>query len=160
LPEPFKRPYLDSSVYISAIKGEGAEPGRGDVSAQVLDLARQGNFVVVASTFVVAEVIKDRGRPELTGPEEAAIDGYLEHGFIQWVEVDLLIARKARDLSRQHKLKPGDAVHLATAIRGGCDQLLAWDGGFPNGMEIEGVTCNEPHLVGLPQPLEGFPDER
>jgi predicted nucleic acid-binding protein len=157
VPNPYTRPYLDSSVYIAAIKGDGAEPGRGDISAQVIELARQGHFQIVASTFVVAEVIKDGKQPPLSASEEAAIDGFLQQPFIEWVEVDLLVAKAARGIARQHGLKPVDAIHLATAVRAGADQFLTWDPDFPDGAVLEGVTCVRPHLVGLPQPLEGFP---
>lgn len=113
----------------------------------------------ITATFVVAEVIKDRKQPPLSSAEETAIDGYLEQPYIQWVEVDLLIARKARDVSRPHSLKPVDAIHLATAVRAGADQLLTWDEAFADGIVLEGVTCHRPHLVGLPQALEGFPSD-
>ncbi len=75
------------------------------------------------------------------------------------VEVDLLVAKAARSIARQHGLKPVDAIHLATAVRAGADQLLTWDPHFPDGAVLEGVTCVRPHLVGLPQPLEGFPGD-
>ncbi len=100
MPEPFQRPYLDSSVYISAIKGEQAEPGRGDLSAQILKSAQGGGFPIVASTFVVTEVIKPKGGPILTAAQEAAVDKYFERSEIVWVELDMLTARKARDLAR------------------------------------------------------------
>jgi predicted nucleic acid-binding protein len=157
MPDSFQKPYLDSSVYIAAIKGEAAEPGKGNVSAQVLALGQAGNFPVFASTFVYCEVIKDRNKSRLTPTEESVIDSYLDHSFITWIEVDLLIGKHARALSRQHGLKPADAVHLASAIRAGCDQLLAWDSDFANGVVIEGVEMQEPHLMGLPQTLPGFP---
>ena len=103
-----------------------------------------------------AEVIKDKGRPPLSPAEESVIDVELSRSFITWVEVDFLIAQKARSLARRHSLKPVDAVHLATAIRAGCDQFLAWDGDFRNGTVIESVTLEEPHLTGLPQQLPGI----
>lgn len=155
MPAQFERPYLDSSVYISAIKGEGAEPGRGELSARILDLGQRGECIVVGSVFVYAEVIKDRGQPRLTEEQEEKIDRFLGQEFITWVEVDFPLAKKARGLARDLGLKPVDAVHLATAIRAGCDQLLAWDSDFEVGATVEGVLLTEPHLDWLPDPIPG-----
>jgi predicted nucleic acid-binding protein len=160
MPDQFQRPYLDSSVYIAAIKGEAAEPGRGDVSAQVLELGRQGTFPIFASTFVYAEVIKDRDTPQLTEAEEAKIDAYLDQAFITWIELDLLIAKAARGLARKYRLKPADAIHLATAVRVRADQLLAWNPkDFKVGTTMEGVQIEEPHLIGYPALITGFLSE-
>jgi predicted nucleic acid-binding protein len=155
--QPFARPYLDSSVYIAAILGEEAEPGKGDLSSQILELGRTGRYPILASTFVFAEVIRDRGRPDqLDAEQEASIDRYLSQDFITWVEVDLPIARKARSLSRFCGLKPVDAVHLASAIRAKCDQFLTWDeSDFADGTEIEGIHIHRPHLTELPVQLPG-----
>jgi predicted nucleic acid-binding protein len=153
MPRRFWRPYLDSSVYIAAIKGEVAEPGKGDTSAELLQLASQTFFSVFASVFVLTEVLRAKGHPPLSLTEEKAIDRYLAGNFITWVEVDIPLARQARDLARQYSLKPVDAVHLSSAIRAGADQLLAWDGDFPFGQTIEGVLIERPHLTDWPAQL-------
>jgi len=154
MPDRFQKPYLDSSVYIAAIRGEVAEPGKGNVSSQLLQLAEQGLFRVFASTFILAEVLRCKGCPPPLQPEEERIiDSYLAKPFISWVEVDALLARESRDLARAHALKPVDAVHLASAIRLGADQLLAWDGDFPVGQTVEGVLIERPHLTGWPAQL-------
>ena len=153
--EPFERPYLDSSVYIAAIKGE---EGRWEIAKRILDDAAAGKLQLVASTFVIAEVIKGPEGTQLTVEQERVIDGYFQHEFITWVELDMIVARDARRLARLHGLKPADAVHLASAIKGGADQLLRWDDKFRlrEGEAYEGVTVCEPHLVGRPEPLPGI----
>ena len=151
----FKLPYLDSSVYIAALK---EEIGRVDIAKRILDDAKDGKLQVVASTFVIAEVIKGNETGILTAEQERVIDDFFQHPFITWVELDMLVARDARRLARQHGLKPADAVHLASAIRGGADQLLRWDNGFrlKENETYEGVTVCQPHLVGRPEPLPGL----
>jgi predicted nucleic acid-binding protein len=146
----YERPYLDSGVYISAIKGPEREPPNwAETSQAILQLAEEGSFQVCASTLVQAEVIKGPGDERmLSEHEEAIISGYLEREFITWLDVDLLIARHARRLSRSLGLKPADAIHVATAIRANCDQLLTWDPGIhKEGRTIEGVYLCEPHLA-------------
>ena len=149
-PEPFSRPYFDSSVYIAAIKGsDSEEPSeRPPLARALLAEVASGEITVVASTFVVAEVIKDRNHPELSPEEEDKIDGFLTHESIVWVELDLALAREARRMAREFGLRPADAVHLASAKRGGADQLLRWDDRWPGGT-FEGVVVCDPHNIGL-----------
>lgn len=149
--DQYERPYLDANVYISAIKGPGGEPaGWAETSQAILQLAEDGAFQVYASTLIHAEVIKVPGTEKpLTEQEEATIERYLEREFIVWLDVDLLVARDARRLSRAHGLKPPDAIHVATAIRAGCDQLLTWDEKLHKSERtIDSIVICEPHLTG------------
>jgi len=158
MPEPFTKPYLDASVYIAAIKREA---GRYEIAERILRDAAAGKLEIVASTFVIAEVIKGpTGAPMLTPEQERVIDGFFQHDFITWVELDMTVAYDARRLARLHGLKPADAVHLASAIRGRADQLLRWDDRMKvrltEGQKYEGVVVCEPHLVGRPEQLPGI----
>jgi predicted nucleic acid-binding protein len=96
-----------------------------------------------------AEVIRADGVGPLSAADASKIDGYLENDFIVWVEVDIPLGKAARDLARAHALKPGDAIHAATAIRAKCDQLLTWDANFhKGGRTIGAVFITEPHTTG------------
>ena len=84
----------------------------------------------------MAEVHKGRSSHEFSDEEDNRILDFFEHEFIKVVELDRDIAshvnRLCRDKSlfpsrQQSGLRPNDAVHLATALRVGCDYLLAWD---------------------------------
>ena len=154
MPDAYSRPYLDSSVYIAAIK---REKNRVSTAERIMRDASEGRLHIVAATFVITEVYKGKDGLPLTVQQEQVIDEYFQHEFITWVELDMLVARDARRLARQHGLKPADAVHLASAIKGGADQVLRWDDKFrlKNG-RYEGVTVGEPHLVGRPEPLPGL----
>jgi predicted nucleic acid-binding protein len=79
---------------------------------------------------VIAEVIKGPEGTQLTAEQERVIDSYFQHEYITLVELDVGVARDARRLARAHRLKPADAVHLASAIKGDADQLLRWDDKF------------------------------
>lgn len=147
MPDLYKQPYLDSSVYIAAIKGEA---DRGDIAMSILNDAKAGKLQIIGSTFVIAEVIRGKGQATPLSPEqERVIDGYVFHNFITWVELDVTLALESRRLARQHSLKPPDAVHLASAIRGGADYLLRWDNTFRLADGVyEGVTVCEPFWTG------------
>lgn len=152
MPDPYAKPYLDSSVYIAAIKGE---QGRTEIARGILEDARTGKLEVVGSTFVIAEVIRAKGQPApLSEEDEAKIDQYVFHDFITWVEVDVTLALQARKLSRSYGLRPGDAIHVASALRGGADQVLRWDDKWSEG-EYDGVLVCDPHWQGQPE-IGGF----
>jgi predicted nucleic acid-binding protein len=156
MPETYTKPYLDANVYIAVIKGPTREdPEKVRTAAAILQLAEEGHFQVYGSTFVAAEVIKVPGDPApLSAEQERVIVGYFQRDFMVLLELDLLTAEKARELARDHGLKPPDAVHVATAIRAGCDQFLTWDEKVhKGGRTIEGVYICEPHVTGRPMPL-------
>ena len=144
----YKRLYLDADVYLGLIKGE---TGRFDVARGLLRGGQDKRFVVVASTLLYAEVC---GHGEVrAAADQAAVDrkvgAFFEHGFIQWIEVDLVVARDARRLSRAHRFRGADAIHLASAIRASCDVLMTWNkNDFPIGQTVEGVDVREPFLFG------------
>lgn len=146
MPDRYRRPYLDSSVYIAAIKGEAQ---RATTARRILKDADDGKLEIVGSTFVVAEVIRAKGQPPLSVSDETLVDQYVLRQAMVWVEVDLSLAFEARRIARAHSLKPTDAVHLASAIRGGADVLLRWNGRFiAGGGTIEGVTVSDPYWIG------------
>lgn len=147
MPE-YRRLYLDADVYLGLIKGEG---GRVDIARTLLRGGQDGRFKVVASTLLYAEVC---GHGDVrAAADQATVDqkvsAFFEHGFIEWVEVDLVVAREARRLSRTQRLRGADAIHLASAIRARCDVLMSWNKkDFPIGQTVEGVEVREPFLFG------------
>lgn len=45
------------------------------------------------------------------------------------------------------KMGAADALHLAAAVRLGCDFLMTHDGGFPHGHAVHGVQVIRPQIV-------------
>jgi predicted nucleic acid-binding protein len=165
----YGRPYLDSSVYIAAIKGSTTEdPQRVTVSAQLLTEAQSGRIRIIASTFLHAEVIRDRGEEKPLDPsKELVVDGFLQRSFISWVELDIAGGRAARALIRRYGVKPPDAVHLAAAVRGKADIFFTWDarliiatgGDLQKGTpgNVDGLLVTTPYVFqAAQQPLDLF----
>lgn len=143
----FKRPYLDSSAYIAAIKDE---VGRAKMVEAVLFAADHSEIQIVASTFVAAEIIRMKGEPQpLTVEKEREIDVRLRSERIVWVELDFSLAVEARHIARSHGLKPGDAIHLAAALRGRADILLTYDKSML-ALADAGIEIAEPYWHGTP----------
>jgi predicted nucleic acid-binding protein len=151
VPEQYKKPYLDSSVFIGWIKGE-KENGvdRGNIGEHVLRLAEQGIFQVYISSLAIAEVYKRKKSPKLTPQENGKILKYFESDFILVVDVDRSIGEEANRLCCQyqsHGLMPNDAIHMACARRAGCDVLLSWDATL-NAIHDFQVRTEEPQIIG------------
>lgn len=152
----YKHLYLDADVYLGLIKGE---PGRVDIARSLLGDTQAGRFVVMASTLIYAKVC---GHGDVRAPQDfkavdEKISAFFEHGFIRWIEVDLVLAREARRYSRDYGLRGSDAIHLASAVRGPCDVLMTWNkNDFPIGETVDGVEIREPFLFGQAK-LEDLP---
>ena len=117
MPDMYQRPYLDSSVFIALIKNEVVEGvSRGEIARNILNDAQNGRFQIFTSTFTLVEVHKDRRQPRLTVEEEHLVVDFFKHEYIVLIDLDRLVAERARELARTYSLTPNDAVHLASAI--------------------------------------------
>lgn len=139
----YRKTYLDTSVYIAAFKNES---GR-EVSGHILRAARQGRISIVASTFVMAELVHGSGRLDpMTSGQDTIIEKTLVSSRIDFIELDMDIALQARRIAREHGLKPPDAVHIATALQADADVFLSWDDHFL-GRTIQDLACRRPYLA-------------
>lgn len=136
----YVRPYFDSAVFISWLKPTDMGPSpdggvidRHPISEAVLLQAENGAYPIVTAYFTMAEVFKKKGdgNTSLTDEQNGQIVKYFESEWIEWVPLERLIGEDANALLvkyRKQKLRPCDAIHLASAIRAKCDVLLTWDG--------------------------------
>ncbi len=125
----YRHPYLDSCVYIAVVKGPTSdEADRADIALRIFAAAERAEFDIIASTVVRAEVVKVRRSTPIPAGDVEKINQYLDRSCIKWVEVDGPLATDAQELQRRYTtLKPLDALHVASAIRGGADYFLTWD---------------------------------
>lgn len=152
--EEYDKPYLDSSAFISWLKGEVVKGvPRGDIVAHILSQAEAGDFKIHTSAITLAEVHKLRSAPALADDQDEKILAYFEHDFILIIDVDRRIGEEANRLCRQHGILPNDAIHLACALHAGCDILLAWDDRFVK-VQHPGMRLEEPQRLGQGRMLE------
>jgi predicted nucleic acid-binding protein len=156
--EQYKKPYLESSVFIAWIKGESipqtdadgkviGHEERANIAKHILSLAEAGQFHVYTSSITITEVHKGNSKAQPgTDPESKTIDFFRNH-FFKIVDVDRSIAESAHRLCRKHGLKPYDAVHLACAVRAGCDALLTWDSDLLK-ITDGGIEISKPQVFG------------
>ena len=145
---PLRRRYLDASVFVAFLNEESIPTADGTprvaVARRILEQAAAGTCRIVTSALSVAEV---RIFPGATVAPPAGA-GIFDPQRIQVVNLDLAIALSAQALGNAYNLKPPDAIHLATAIRHGCDELLVWDDAFirrVNRRPIAGLWVGEPY---------------
>jgi predicted nucleic acid-binding protein len=145
--EQYQKPYLDSNVFIAWITGEA---DRHAVADHILNLAERGVFKIYTSALTLAEVHKLRTGAALSARDDGEILAYFEHDFIQLVDVDRGIGEQANRFCRQYGIYPNDAIHLACALRAGCDVLLAWDNRFAK-VQHPDIRIEEPCMIGQAQ---------
>ena len=148
---PSQERYLDSSVFVAFLNEETIPTPDGRtrvaVARGIFTEAAAGGRSIVTSALSVAEV---RNTPGATAspfvpPGDA---GIFELSSIRVVNVDMTIALAAQRLVSSHNLKPPDAIHLATAIRHHCAELLVWDDAFirrVNRRPVPGLWVGAPY---------------
>jgi len=65
---------------------------------------------------------------ELPAEQAEEVQSFFEHEWIAVVTVDRPIAERARELVWNHRVKPKDAIHVATALDSGVEQFDTYDG--------------------------------
>lgn len=155
--------YVDTCVYLDLLT---QEPTPHPVTAEtrwqgaksLLDAVKDGRVVLGTSALVEAELgcftaLHKDGQVLL---EE--VRGWLDAPGARYSDVDRVVARDAARLQkawRQYaapgkKMSAADAVHLASAVRLGCDHLMTHDEGFPLGQTVDGVKVGRPETVWQP----------
>jgi predicted nucleic acid-binding protein len=124
-----KKVYWDACAWLGLLNGEPDKAAELDV---VWRKAEHGEVQIWTSAFCIAEVYKakcEAGSVGLAPEYDEQINNMFDQDFVQIVQVDLRVARLAKELLRTHaKLgKPSDGIHLATAILWNVDQLHTWD---------------------------------
>jgi predicted nucleic acid-binding protein len=149
----FKKPFLDTSVFLAAINEEQQPAGdsvRSDVAAQIFKAAERKEIELFASSLVAAEIIYKKGSPVRPEDSDPAIDQYLSNSRrpVKWVDIDYSLAVEARKVARRNGLEANDSIHLAAAVRAGADVLLRWDRKFNALATIEGIPVLDPYWYG------------
>ena len=123
-----RRRYWDSTNWISLLAED--EVDRADICQNILNDMVAGKLTVITSSWTLAEVIRRRHSPGISSDDDQIITGFFrQHDNLVIHDVTRAIAEKARSLSREHRLRPADAVHLATALSSGADVFETWDMG-------------------------------
>ncbi len=149
--------YWDTCIVIDAIRKDPTRIEAGENEArypkikEVVDLAEQGQLLIMISTLTMAGVYKiKRNDPSsaLDPKDEQDISDFFEHSWIIRKAVDSSIATKARGFSQKYGLYPNDAVHLATALFWNADVMHTFD--KSDLIKLNGIVGDPPLLICRP----------
>lgn len=115
------RIYWDACAWISYINKEMPGPGktftepRFDMCRETLKRAVEGDVEIVTSALTLAEVCKRASDDTAPGIN---LPAFFDQPYILLVPVDKVVATRAQNLQLAGvgKLKPPDAVHIASAL--------------------------------------------
>lgn len=127
-----KRLYWDACAWIAFIQEEKVEIPSGQVEDResmcrsVLIAAKAGKAEIATSTLSLAEVCKD---PTTASEAANRFPDFLDLEYVLLVPLDRAVGEKARELMQGSctRLKPPDAIHIATAIVANADALHTFD---------------------------------
>lgn len=135
----------DSCVFLHRIQ---RTPDKIAILEQVSYAAESDKIIMVTSAFSIAEVAKLDHKKPLTTKEEKAIQEFFENDYIELVTVDRFVGELARTIVRDHSLKPGDAVIVASAILGEAMMLHTYDDKV---LKKDGLIGNPPLKIEKPR---------
>lgn len=141
-------------MYLSVIKRDGdlidGRP-RWHLARSLFRAAERSDVMIIASNLIQAEVT-GHGDVRNANPSSRTADlvhDWFRADWIEWCDLDRVIARKVAALSRDFRLRGADAVHLASAIRLNADYLMSNDKGFSHAQNksVEGVQIVTPKIL-------------
>lgn len=140
--KPTKGPriYLDANVYIAFLNGGDSD--QAPIAADLMRSVRAGDVVAIASELLRVEVSGKDG----VGAKEAST--LLSDTNIERSPVDRRVAELARTMVVERKLKPADAIHLATASLRSAERLMTWDEKFQKAADTKELPVSEPRPIG------------
>lgn len=119
--------YWDSDCFLGWLQDE---VDKADLCAHVLDECRAGKTRLVTSALTIAEVLALKGQRPIPVDRRLVVEDFFKHSFIIVRSVTRRTSENARKYVWEHGVKPKDAIHIATAIEAGLDDLHTFDGDF------------------------------
>lgn len=160
--------YVDSDVYLDLIQRNRAphpdtHEERWRAALGLFQAVDERRVRLAASALVHAEVACNGDSRRDSNRIRGLLDSWWTDPETEWREVDRYIARQAARLVAEwhgasapgKKFRSADAVHLASAVDLGAKYLFTYDGGYPHGHTVEGVTVGRPEVV-WPETLLDF----
>ncbi len=146
------RIYWDSCCFTSRIE---RTPGRIQILEHITDRAERGEIVIVTSAFTLVEVAKVNLPPGLEHDEqERLIVDFFDNPYILPIQLDLRVAKIARDIIRNYSaIKGKDAIHIASAIQAGVSVMHTYD--VNHILPKDGKIGNPPLRIKQPEFVNG-----
>ena len=160
--------FIDSTVWIDLIDREKtSHPETGLPrwrSAEELFIALDDHRVRLAASSLIEAEIACNGKVRQSAQAVARVRAWFDAPSTTWTDIDRFLVRDAVELTescaedrydKTKKFAGNDPLHLAAAIRLGCDFLITQDQGFPIGRKVGGVQVIFPTQVWAPSLFDG-----
>jgi predicted nucleic acid-binding protein len=145
MPKP-RLVYWDSCVFIDSLQ---QTPEWLPVLSAIMRAAQSGDAVIVTSALTLAEVVTAGVGSD---QHEHIIRGLFENQYIAVRDLDRPTATRARQIVRDHRLKPQDAIHVATALGAQVSCLHTRDGSDRKRglLDLDGKVGSPPLAITVP----------
>jgi hypothetical protein len=176
-PQKPRKIYWDSCIFFVWIKDEPQDESVKNGIEQTIELAYQGNVIIVTSAVTLIEVLQSK----MTSEQKQKFREIFHHRSLQLVDLERRIAEKAAVIreaydSRTYDKKGnciggsfmslGDSIHIATALHLGVNEMHTLDGSGKRMRRLDLLKLNgnvagmrlailRPHYVPPPQALSG-----
>jgi predicted nucleic acid-binding protein len=140
----FTRPYLDADAWIHAL--QGTEDGI-QILRPLLAAVDVGRLRLAVSALMPVELLGGGSDSRTNEQEERALAALRRPNVIE-IPVNRSLVLHARRLRIEHGLKSMDALHLASAMRGGADAYLTYDQAALRIGDLVGIRISRPYWYG------------
>jgi predicted nucleic acid-binding protein len=94
---------------------------------------------------------------KLSDADAQKIRQMFDWSWIKKIQVFPSIAQKAADIARNHNMKPGDAIHVASALQRNCEAIQCWDRDFSRTDSL--IKSEEPIMITIQGRLGLLPSD-
>jgi predicted nucleic acid-binding protein len=130
------RIYFDADLLIAWFQDEDTTPlETREAVDQLIQRTVAGEFHIIASTILTPECASVKSQIDIL---------FSNVNHVTRIDVDARIAELAREYVLVHRLKPHDAIHLATATATGCKALFTKDQRLLRVGQIEETVLTTP----------------
>jgi predicted nucleic acid-binding protein len=139
--------YLETNVFIYAVEGTSET---SEAAKKLIAALRARPGMASTSELALAEVLAPTARPDALAPavkRRAYLDLLVESGFIELLTVSRAVLLDTADLRSAMKMRLADAIHLASAMRAGCQFFVSSDRDFRR--LPESISWIEPNEDGV-----------
>lgn len=106
-------------------------------------------MVIVTSALTIAEVLWLRNSPPIPKDRACMVQKFFGRSYIRVRNVTRDVAENSQSLVWDHRIKPKDAIHVATALAAHVLALETFDDGL---LSQSGKVGSPPLIVRKPQP--------
>lgn len=136
--------YWDACAFLGWLRGE---EDKAPTCRAVISEAQAGRVRIVTSTLTLPEVLWLKGKDPVAVQHRERIRAFFRHEWIVLIHLDRAIGELAQEVVWEHGIRPKDAVHVATALKAGVEQLDTFDQGL---QRASGTLGHPPLSIGVP----------